>query len=339
MCSNIPASPAYGVYISQLIRYAMTSSNYSDFLKRHLYLRISFTRFWRNSNSYEYKNKSARREAQFVPIGMPTTCWTVPLQSRHICYRWGTPAYWSFVPRSSMFYLYELCLKNMWNCSLIQHILSHRFYDWKLCEWFLLSGFLICHAVGWYTELKNQKFWWRIHERNIPRYSLTNIIYLYSEWVSSLTNIIYLYSEWVSSLTNIIYMYSEGVSLQIHYARQWRYYLSAQIHYVRQWRYSLIVQINYVRQWRYSLAVQINYVRQWRYSLTVQINYVDLHNLSVLWGSIFTDEHNLSVRWGSIVTAEHNLSVQWVSIFTDEHNLSEQWVSIFTDEHNLSVQW
>ena len=39
MCSNIPASPAYGVYISQLIRYARASINYSDFLKRHLYLR------------------------------------------------------------------------------------------------------------------------------------------------------------------------------------------------------------------------------------------------------------------------------------------------------------
>ena len=39
MCSNIPASPAYGVYISQLIRYARDSSNYSDFLKRNLHLR------------------------------------------------------------------------------------------------------------------------------------------------------------------------------------------------------------------------------------------------------------------------------------------------------------
>ena len=39
MCSNIPTSHAYGVYISQLIRYAMASSNYSDFLKRHLHLR------------------------------------------------------------------------------------------------------------------------------------------------------------------------------------------------------------------------------------------------------------------------------------------------------------
>jgi hypothetical protein len=39
MCSNIPVSPAYGVYILQLIRYARASSNYSDFLKRHLHLR------------------------------------------------------------------------------------------------------------------------------------------------------------------------------------------------------------------------------------------------------------------------------------------------------------
>jgi hypothetical protein len=39
MCSNIPASPAYGVYISQLIRDARARSNYSEFLERHLYLR------------------------------------------------------------------------------------------------------------------------------------------------------------------------------------------------------------------------------------------------------------------------------------------------------------
>jgi hypothetical protein len=46
----------------------------------------------------------------------------------------------------------------MWNCSLTQQILSHSFYDKKLYELFLLSGFLICHAVGWYIELKNQNF-------------------------------------------------------------------------------------------------------------------------------------------------------------------------------------
>ena len=35
MSSNIPSSPAYGVYASQLIRYARCCSNYSDFLLRH----------------------------------------------------------------------------------------------------------------------------------------------------------------------------------------------------------------------------------------------------------------------------------------------------------------
>ena len=35
MSSNIPSAPAYGVYASQLVRYAHCCSNYSDFLTRH----------------------------------------------------------------------------------------------------------------------------------------------------------------------------------------------------------------------------------------------------------------------------------------------------------------
>jgi hypothetical protein len=42
MCSNILASPAYGVYISQLIRYARASSNYSDLYTFSLYENPSF---------------------------------------------------------------------------------------------------------------------------------------------------------------------------------------------------------------------------------------------------------------------------------------------------------
>ena len=34
LCSNIPKSPAYGVYVSQLIRYARASSLYEDFISR-----------------------------------------------------------------------------------------------------------------------------------------------------------------------------------------------------------------------------------------------------------------------------------------------------------------
>jgi len=38
ICSNIPAAPAYGVYISQLIRYSRTCGSYLDFLDRELLL-------------------------------------------------------------------------------------------------------------------------------------------------------------------------------------------------------------------------------------------------------------------------------------------------------------
>ena len=34
LCSNIPQSPAYGVFVSQLIRYARASSMYEDFIMR-----------------------------------------------------------------------------------------------------------------------------------------------------------------------------------------------------------------------------------------------------------------------------------------------------------------
>ena len=38
ICSNIPASPAYGVYISQLVRYSRTCSSSQYFLDRELLL-------------------------------------------------------------------------------------------------------------------------------------------------------------------------------------------------------------------------------------------------------------------------------------------------------------
>jgi hypothetical protein len=38
ICSNIPAAPAYGVYISQLIRYSRACGSYHTFLNRRLLL-------------------------------------------------------------------------------------------------------------------------------------------------------------------------------------------------------------------------------------------------------------------------------------------------------------
>ena len=50
----------------------------------YLYVKLNWdaNRFWpaeskdcMNSASYEYRNMSASRGAQFVPMGMPTICW------------------------------------------------------------------------------------------------------------------------------------------------------------------------------------------------------------------------------------------------------------------------
>ena len=46
ICSNIPASPAYGVYISQLIRYSRACGSYQDFLDRGLLLTRKLLRQW-----------------------------------------------------------------------------------------------------------------------------------------------------------------------------------------------------------------------------------------------------------------------------------------------------
>jgi hypothetical protein len=66
---------------------------------------------------------------------------------------------------NSMSYLFEFCLKNMWNCIPTQQILSHCFNDWKLCDFFLkifLSSILhenfwffnsIYHPTAW--QIKN----------------------------------------------------------------------------------------------------------------------------------------------------------------------------------------
>ena len=42
ICSNIPAAPAYRVYISQLIRYSRACGSYQDFLDRGLLLNQGF---------------------------------------------------------------------------------------------------------------------------------------------------------------------------------------------------------------------------------------------------------------------------------------------------------
>jgi hypothetical protein len=57
-CSNIPAAPAYGVYISQLIRDSRACGSYQDFLDRGLLL----TRKLLNQGFHLVKLKSSLRK-------------------------------------------------------------------------------------------------------------------------------------------------------------------------------------------------------------------------------------------------------------------------------------
>jgi hypothetical protein len=56
---------------------------------------------------------------------------TVSLQRRKICYRWGTPAYWSLVPRSSMFYLYSKDLLDNLKSRSFSQVSSIKIFDFS----------------------------------------------------------------------------------------------------------------------------------------------------------------------------------------------------------------
>ena len=67
MCSNIPAKPTYGVYVSQLIRISRICDNYVSFVKRHQLLteRLIKQGFWYNKLSVSFKKFSRRHPMLF----------------------------------------------------------------------------------------------------------------------------------------------------------------------------------------------------------------------------------------------------------------------------------
>ena len=67
LCSNIPSGPAYGVYISQLVRIGRICSDYSSFALRHRKLteRLVHQGF-RYSNLCKAFDKFARRHGQIL---------------------------------------------------------------------------------------------------------------------------------------------------------------------------------------------------------------------------------------------------------------------------------
>ena len=67
MCSNIPAKPTYGVYVSQLVRISRIYDNYVSFVKRHQLLtkRLIKQGFWYSKLSVSFKKFSRRHSMLF----------------------------------------------------------------------------------------------------------------------------------------------------------------------------------------------------------------------------------------------------------------------------------
>ena len=77
ICSNIPAAPAYGVSISQMIRYSRACGSYQDFLDRGLLLTKSYCTkgyFWW-SWCHHFEN---------VPV--VTMTWLTAME--YLCHKW-----------------------------------------------------------------------------------------------------------------------------------------------------------------------------------------------------------------------------------------------------------
>ena len=66
MCSNIPARPTYGVYISQPITINRICDNFNTFVKRHRLLteRLIRQEFWFNKLGNSFKTFAKRYNAE-----------------------------------------------------------------------------------------------------------------------------------------------------------------------------------------------------------------------------------------------------------------------------------
>jgi hypothetical protein len=105
---------------------------------------LSFTSFSRNSDSYEYTNKSARRGAQFVPIHKA-------FSHRNYGSKCVVLGY-NYTYFSNKIHKGKTCYSEEQVISMLEFLIDNIFE--KFYELFLLSGFLICHAVN------EMIFWW-----------------------------------------------------------------------------------------------------------------------------------------------------------------------------------
>ena len=69
LSSNIPSAPAYGVYVSQLIRYARACSDYQDFMERGNVLTTKLLSEWYKKTK---QNKTKKKKKKKNETGINT---------------------------------------------------------------------------------------------------------------------------------------------------------------------------------------------------------------------------------------------------------------------------
>ena len=97
--SNIPTNPAYGVYISQIVRLSRICCDYTSFIKRHYMMTSRLIRqgFWYTKLCKKFKHYSRRHSTLFNKFGTSLSnhihdgiclpaCAVVAL-SRHVAHR------------------------------------------------------------------------------------------------------------------------------------------------------------------------------------------------------------------------------------------------------------
>ena len=130
MWSNIPAAPAYGVYLSQMIRYSRACGSYQDFLDRGLLLTMKIL----NQGLLLVKLKSSLRQFYGLHHDMVGGYGICFHKSQRIC----STCRKHFSVLSQSWLITELAPRLTWRVPLVEqelltlpeHLSSHPVFSW-----------------------------------------------------------------------------------------------------------------------------------------------------------------------------------------------------------------
>jgi hypothetical protein len=144
ICSNIPAAPAYWVYISLLIRYSRTSDSYHDFLDRGFLLTVHIIYWTRGSYWLSWSHHVER----FTIATM-----TLLTIAEYLCHNWLhiCSVYRNHNPDLTSFKTWFVSILKRWVphveqelLTLQEHMSSHMGFRWVRIALSLVFWVVFC---------------------------------------------------------------------------------------------------------------------------------------------------------------------------------------------------